>query len=71
MTSKTTADDFKATITVYRDHPKWDEHSRWFMMPTWLLNDLYVCTYDCNWDLPSPTEIKYVEKEHPGHVYVY
>lgn len=33
-------------IDVYRDHPEWKKHERWFQMPIPLLDELYVCSYE-------------------------
>lgn len=65
-----TEQEYKRKCTVYRDCPEWDKHSRWFMVPTKLLNELYVVTYEAAEDdfldcLPD------IESKHPGCVFIY
>lgn len=66
------------TVRVYRDDPTWDRHSAWFLVPHWILNELYVCTYDLAKDPTNPEcpadplrDIEYIEAQHSGCVFIY
>ena len=59
------------TITVYKDHPEWDKREKWWMMPNTLLSELFVARYECGEELPTREDIAFVEKQHPGCVYIY
>lgn len=52
---------------VFRDHPEWDRHEKWFMMPSSLLRELYIVTYDYS----TPDHLAWIEQQHPGCVFVY
>lgn len=60
------------TITVYKDHPAWDKYNKWWMIPLSLLNELFIAKYECDHDeRPTHEDIAFVEKQHPGCVYIY
>ena len=57
-------------VTVFRDHATWDAHEKWWMVPLYLANELFVARYDCNEDC-FQQHLAWIEREHPGCVYVY
>ena len=65
-----TQDDEYRTVQVFQDSPAWDEHSRWFMLPSKLLQELFVAKYSVHEDWFDEGLAK-IESEHPGCVYVY
>lgn len=62
-------------ITVYRDHPEWDKHDKWFKMPLALLQELYVARYLVKGDDVDDADVKRhaqtVHAMHPNCVLVY
>lgn len=62
------------TVHVYRDHPAWDQHARWFMLPAHLLRELYITTYVYR-SYSAPHEnseaIRAIRRDHPDCMLVY
>lgn len=61
-------------IKVFRDDPTWDTHRKWFMVPSWKLNELYVATYVRRGYGPpteASTTVRDIRRLHPGCVLVY
>ena len=54
-------------VKVFRDSPLWDRVEKWWMMRQRDLDALYVATYECD----CQRHLDWLEKEHPGHVFVY
>lgn len=63
------------TITVYRDHPEWDKHDKWFKVPQALLEELYVARYIVRGEDVDYCDIKHhakaVHAMHPDCVLIY
>ena len=65
------------SVKVFRDHVAWDSHAKWFMLPSPLLRELYVASYDLaadeegdysgNWQADS----EFLQSSHPGCVFIY
>lgn len=66
-TNMNLADDETFPVKVFKDHPDWDKHAKWWMMPMHLIRELYVATYDVS----EPEHLKWLEDNYPGHVFVY
>lgn len=65
-------DEYK--ITVYRDHPAWDEHEKWFMLPHALLCELFVASYvrrGYGRTTEASKTVQAIRGYHPGCVLVY
>ncbi len=62
-------------ITVYRDDPAWDQHERWFQVPSDKLRDLFVARYIVRGEDLDHADVarhaKTVFANHPGCVLVY
>ncbi len=54
-------------VRVFRDHPEWDRCEKWWMMPSHLLRELFVATYDCE----DGAQLRWCYDQHPGCVLVY
>ena len=54
-------------VRVFREHPEWDRHEKWWMMPTGLLEDLFICSYACE----DQEQLDWIASQHPGAVFVY
>ena len=71
----TTTDDRDTySVRVFRDHPEWNEVSRWFHMRHDLLKSLHVASYEIlSHSRPSETHplVREIALLHPGCVYVY
>jgi len=67
-------DDDRWRVTVYRDHPAWDQYDRWFKLPAPLLAELLVAGYTVH-GYGRPDEdhpgVKHIRAAHPGAVLVY
>lgn len=61
------ADGETFPVKVFKDHPEWDRCERWFNMRLELLRELHVATYDVD----NPRQLDWLEKQYPGHVFVY
>jgi hypothetical protein len=61
------ADGETIAVKVFRDHPSWDTHEKWWQLPVHLVRELYVATYD----VETPVQLAWVEEKYPGHVFVY
>jgi len=62
------------TIKVFRDDPAWDAHEKWWMIPSWKLNELYIGTYIRRGYGPTTeasSTVKAIREQHPGCVLVY
>ncbi|MGE0367275.1 MAG: hypothetical protein AB7Q00_16245 [Phycisphaerales bacterium] len=62
------ADGETFRVKVFRDHPEWDRHKKWWMMPAPLLKELFVCAYDCD---GTNQQMEWIENAHPDCVFVY
>lgn len=61
-------------VRVFREHPEWDDTTRWFFMRADLLRELAVAVYEVDpyADLSeSHPAIKGIRAQHPGCVLVY
>lgn len=58
-------------VHVYRNSPEWDRvverTIQWFHLPTRVLQDLYVGSYDV-WE---PWHLEWIQDQHPGCVLLY
>jgi hypothetical protein len=54
-------------VRVFREHPEWDRHEKWWMLPSELLEELFVCSYDCEYQ----EQLNWIANQHPGAVFVY
>lgn len=62
------ADGEAFKVRVFRDHPGWDRHEKWWMMPVALLEELFVASYL----VETPGELRWLEREYgEGYVFVY
>lgn len=64
-------------IDVYQDDPKWDQHTKWFMLPMHVLKELFVCRYELPVDEDGDycgdwkQDSEFLLNKHPSCVFVY
>jgi len=50
-------------VRVFRDHPEWDKHEKWWMLPV----EFFICYYDCE----DQAQLDWIAKEHSEAVFIY
>lgn len=60
----------KSTVKVFKDHPAFDHHAKWWMLPAALSCSLYVCTYTCD-EEDLGACVAQAERDNPDCVLVY
>jgi hypothetical protein len=60
--------EHQARVRVFREHDEWSLHDRWFQMPTQLLRELYLETWDCPEEIVTPQDVAHIRAQYPHEV---
>lgn len=53
-----------AVVKVFRESPHWDDHERWFTMPTPLLEELFLDWWTCPEEVVTLADVSFIRQQY-------